>query len=99
MSPVVVLAAAGLVSWLLRVLFIALVPATRLPGPVLRALGHAGPATLAALVASGLARPASPIALLPALAALLVGGLVTWRTRRALAGTAAAIAAFALLTL
>jgi branched-subunit amino acid transport protein len=66
-----VLTGAGLVSWVLRVLFIVLVPARRLPPRVRRALPHTGPAALAALLATGLARSGSgggsPVAVLLAL--------------------------------
>jgi len=81
-------------------LFITVVPAARLPEPVQRALRHTGPAALAALVGTALVAPppagASPLAV-PA--ALLVGAVVAWRTRSMLASTAAAIGAFALISL
>jgi branched-subunit amino acid transport protein len=99
MSTVLVLAAAALVSWTLRVLFITVVPATRLPDPVRRALDHAAPAVLAAVVATALTRPSAELPTGPAVLALAAGALVAWRTRRALAATVTAIAAFALLTL
>ena len=53
MSAALVLTAAGMVSWVLRVVFIVLVPAHRLPQSAHRALRHTGPAALAALVATG----------------------------------------------
>ena len=73
MSAALVVTAAGLVSWVLRVLFIVLVPARRLPPRVRRALPHTGPAALAALLATGLTRSGSgggsPVAVLLALVA------------------------------
>jgi branched-subunit amino acid transport protein len=100
MSPALVLTAAGLVSWVLRVLFIVLVPAHRLPQGAHRALRHTGPAALAALVATGLARSGSgggsPAALL---LALLAAALVAHHTRSPLLATGAGVGAFALLTL
>lgn len=99
MSTALILTAAGLVSWLLRVLFITLVPASRLPARVRETLRHGAPAALAALIATGLARPSAAAPVLPMLLALLAGAVVAWRTRRMLAATATAIAAFTLLTL
>lgn len=97
MSPAVVLVTAGVLSWLLRVSFVALVPAARLPAGTRRTLRHTGPAALAALVATGLARPGNT-ALLPALLALLACAVVALRTRNLLASTATALGVFALLT-
>jgi branched-subunit amino acid transport protein len=99
MTVLLALVAAGVVSWLLRVLFIAVVPAARLPEGFRRAVAHAGPAALAALIAAGLVRPGPGITPLPVLLALFAGGVVAWRTRHLLASTATAIAVFTLLTL
>jgi branched-subunit amino acid transport protein len=100
MSAGLVLTGAGLVSWVLRVLFIVLVPARRLPPPVHRALAHTGPAALAALLATDLAQSGfdggSPVALL---LALLAAALVARRTRSLLLATGAGIGASVLLTL
>jgi hypothetical protein len=49
MSPVWLLLAAGVVSWAMRVLFIAVIPADRLPDRARRALTDATPAVLTAL--------------------------------------------------
>jgi branched-subunit amino acid transport protein len=99
-AAVLALTAAGLATWLLRVLFVTLVPARRLPAPVRRGLDHAAPAVLAALVATSLVGDAGPLALItpsPMLIALVTGGAVAVMTRQPLAGIAAALGSFALL--
>ncbi|MGD9525680.1 AzlD domain-containing protein [Pseudonocardia sp.] len=97
MSAAVGLAAAGVVSWVLRVLFIAVVPVRRLPDRLRATLNHAGTAVLAALVAGGLARPPGGGVPVGAVLALLVGALAAWRTRSLLVSVAAAVGTFALL--
>jgi branched-subunit amino acid transport protein len=78
MTAYLALAGAVTVTWTLRVLFITLVPATRLPAPVRRALPHVGPAVLAALVAAALfGSPGVQPALL--LGAAVTGALAWWR--------------------
>ncbi|MGZ4666321.1 MAG: AzlC family ABC transporter permease [Frankiaceae bacterium] len=57
-----VLVAAGIVSWSLRIAFITLVPAARLPEQARVALRHVAPAALAALVVTGLAKQAGSAA-------------------------------------
>jgi branched-subunit amino acid transport protein len=79
-----ILVAAGVASWLLRVLFITLVPASRLPGGFRDALEHLGVAVPAALVATALAKHAASGGLLasaPAGLALLASAVVA-RHRR-----------------
>jgi branched-subunit amino acid transport protein len=49
----VVLLASSVVTWLLRVGFIVIVPARRLPEGLRRVLDHAAVAALAALLANG----------------------------------------------
>ena len=99
MSPALVLATAGLLSWSLRVLFITLVPAHRMPVRLRGMLKHTSPAVVAALVATGLSRPSGSGFPAPAVLALLVSGLVAWRTRSLLLSTVAAVGAFALFDL
>lgn len=87
MNPVIVLALAAAVTWLLRISFIALVPAARLPVRVQSALDDVAPAVMAALVVSSLAHGEGIAGLvLSDVAAALVAALVAWRTRH-LAGT------------
>jgi branched-subunit amino acid transport protein len=50
MSALAVLAAGGLASWVLRILFVTLVPAQRLPARFRAAIASAGPAAMAALL-------------------------------------------------
>jgi branched-subunit amino acid transport protein len=79
MTALVALAGAVVVTWVLRVLLITVVPATRLPGVVQRALPHVGPAVLMALVAAALL--GSPGGVHPAflLGAALTGAVAWWR--------------------
>ena len=100
-TAVLTLTAAGLVTWLLRVLFVTVVPARRLPARVLRSLPHVAPAVLAPLVVVGLVDRGGPLVLVtpsPELAALVCGGLVAVAARRPVVGIAAALGCFALLT-
>jgi branched-subunit amino acid transport protein len=73
-----IVAAAG-VTWLLRVLFIALIPGDRLPRSVRRSLAVAGPAAMAALVVVAVVGVRTP------------GGAPPWRHLAAV--TVAAVAA------
>jgi branched-subunit amino acid transport protein len=79
MTALAALIGAAVVTWVLRVLLITLVPATRLPGVARRALPHVGPAVLMALVAAALF--GSPGGVRPAflLGAALTGAVAWWR--------------------
>ena len=95
MTTILALAAAAGVTWMLRVTFIAAVPAERLPVRVRGALEQLPSAVMAGLVASHLAHGAGPAGLLsPALAAAAVAALVAAVSRSfpltVLAGIAAA---------
>ena len=59
MNALTLFAAAGLVSWLLRVSFVTLLPAQRLPRRIRGALASAGPAAMASMLAAELGRSAS----------------------------------------
>jgi branched-subunit amino acid transport protein len=92
---VLALSLGALATWLLRVSFIGLLPADRLPAAVRRSLPHVGPAVLGALVVTGLVGQGGPAALLqpsPRHLALLAAGLVAWRIRNLAAPMAAALA-------
>lgn len=94
----VALLAVGATSYLMRIAAITLVPASRLPAAVRRALGHAGPAAIAAMVGTGVAAGASLPDLavrLPTLAGALVAGLVAWRWRGILLPVVAGLATVA----
>ena len=95
MSAVLALSAGAVATWLLRVSFINLLPADRLPAVLRRTLRHAGPAALGALVVTSLAGSGGPAALVVPSAphlALIVAGLVAWRVRNLVAPMAAALA-------
>jgi branched-subunit amino acid transport protein len=104
MKTVLALGAGALVTWVLRTVFIALVPADRLPARVRRMLRHVGPAMLGAMIVTLLVGHGGLPALVTPSArhlALLVAGLVAWRVRNVAVSMAAALAvmvAAALLT-
>ena len=90
MTALLASAGAVLVTWLLRVLFITLVPAGHLPAVVQRALPHVGPAVLAAVVAAALlgGRGGADVGSLAGAAAVC---LVAWRSGSILLATAAGL--------
>lgn len=95
MTALVVLVAAAAVTWLLRVLFIAVVPASRLPAALQRVLAHTGTVVMAALVATELGRSGGVSALVvPSvpLLSLAAAGAVAWRTRHLAASVGVAVA-------
>lgn len=83
MSAVLVLLLAAVATWLLRVCFITLVPASTLPARIRLALDDVRPAVMAALLVTHLARSQgiAGLVLADVLAALLAA-LVAWRTRK-----------------
>ena len=94
MSAFIGLSLGALATWLLRVGFITLLPADRLPEGLRRALRHAGPAVLAALVVTSLVGHSGPAALVQPSAqhlALLAAALVAWRVRNVAAPIAVAL--------
>jgi branched-subunit amino acid transport protein len=94
MSAFVALALGALATWLLRVSFITLLPADRLPDRLRRSLRHVGPAVLAALVVTSLMGTGGPAALAAPSAehvALLAAGVVAWRFRNLVAPITAAV--------
>jgi branched-subunit amino acid transport protein len=94
MSALLALSACAVATWLLRVVFITLLPADRLPGAVHRALRHAGPAVLGAMVVTSVIGPDGLAALAPSVrhVALLAAALVAWRVRNLAAPISAALA-------
>jgi branched-subunit amino acid transport protein len=98
----VVLFASGLLTWMLRVGFIVILPARRLPSGVRRLLDQAAIAALAALLGTALAGQGGPLVLVtpsPVLGAAVAGLLVAWRTRRMGLTVVAAVAVLWLLQL
>jgi branched-subunit amino acid transport protein len=94
MSALLTLSACAVATWLLRVAFITLLPADRLPGVAHRALRYAGPAVLGAMVVTSLIGPDGLAALAPSARhlALLAAALVAWRVRNLAAPIIAALA-------
>lgn len=66
---------AAVATYVLRILLITLVPASRLPDSVRRLLPHVGPAVLAALVAAALFRPSGTLQPAFVLGAVLTGAV------------------------
>jgi branched-subunit amino acid transport protein len=94
MSAFVALSLGALATWLLRVAFIAVLPADRLPEGLLRALRHVGPAVLGALVVTTLVgHDGLPALFVPSARhlALLAAALVAVRFRNLAAPIAAAL--------
>jgi branched-subunit amino acid transport protein len=94
MSALLTLSACAVATWLLRVAFITLLPADRLPGAAHGALRYAGPAVLGAMVVTGLIGPDGLAALAPSARhlALLAAALVASRVRNLAAPIIAALA-------
>jgi branched-subunit amino acid transport protein len=75
--------ALGAVSWVLRIAFITLLPADRLPARLREGLEYLAPAVLAAIVTVelvGLARDAEPLDAMALAAAGAAIGVVAYRT-------------------
>ena len=94
MSALLTLSACAVATSLLRVAFITLLPADRLPGAAHRALRYAGPAVLGAMVVTSLIGPDGLAALAPSARhlALLAAALAAWRVRNLAAPIIAALA-------
>ncbi len=98
MTATLALLVGALATYVLRVSFIALVPADRLPARVRLALDDVGPAAMAAIVATHLAHRSGPAGLWsPSLVAAFVAALVAWRTRSLGATVLVGIGAMAVL--
>lgn len=98
MTPVLVLLLAAVATWLLRIAFITLVPAGRLPERVRRSLDDVAPAVMAALVVTHLAHGEGVAGLaLADVLAVLVASLVAWRTRQLAATVVAGVLAAGIL--
>ncbi len=95
MIPALALLAGVAVTYVLRITFIALVPADRLPRGIRDALDDVGPAAMAAILATHLAHggtPPSP----PTLVGVAVAAAVAWRTRNLAATVVSGITTVAL---
>ena len=84
MIPLLAMVALGAVSWVLRIAFITLLPADRLPARLQNGLEYLAPAVLAAIVAAelvALARDAEPLDTMVLVAAGAAITAVAYRTR------------------
>ena len=83
MTPLLILAGAGAVSWVLRVLFITLIPARNLPEKLRIALTSAGPAAMAAMLATEFSdvRSVESTALAPWVVGAAMAALLAHRAR------------------
>jgi len=91
--------ALGLACWVLRTIFVLMVPADRLPAPVAQALQHLAPAALASIIAVeliGVVDLSNPTSTLQSVGVVLVAGAVAKLTRSmtwtVLAGVVAVLA-------
>jgi branched-subunit amino acid transport protein len=100
MTATIVLLLAAATTWVLRIAFIALVPAARLPDRVHAALDDVAPAVMAALLVSSLAHGRGIPGLVPSdVAAALLAAAVAWRTRHLAATVVVGVVAAGLLRL
>lgn len=84
MTALLSMVALGAISWVLRIAFITLLPADRLPARLQNGLEYLAPAVLAAIVAVelvALVRDAEPLDAMALAAAGAAIGLVAYRTR------------------
>jgi len=91
--------ALGLACWVLRTIFVLMVPADRLPATVAQALQHLAPAALASIIAVeliGVVDLSNPTSTLQSVGVVLVAGAVAKLTRSmtwtVLAGVVAVLA-------
>lgn len=100
MTATIVLLFAVVITWLLRVTFVAVVPAGRLPGRVHAALDDVAPAVMGAIVVTHLAHGQGISGLsLPDLGAVAVSGFVALKTKNLAATVATGVVAAGLLRL
>jgi branched-subunit amino acid transport protein len=99
MIPALALLAGVAVTYVMRIAFITLVPADRLPERVRDAMDDVGPAAMAAIIATHLAHGGSPAgSLAPTLIGVVVASAVAWRTGNLAATVATGIATVTLAT-
>ena len=101
MTALLVLASAGAVSWVLRVLFITLVPARNLPEKLRIALTSAGPAAMAAMLATEFndTRSVENTALAPWVVGAAIAALLAHRVRNLGVTVVGGTVAYGLVTL
>jgi branched-subunit amino acid transport protein len=97
MTALVIVLAASLVTWLLRIGFITVLPAERLPARIQRAFDDVAPAVLAAIVVSHVAHAGGPGTIpWPTLAAVLAAAVLAWRSRNLALPVVVGVAVFGL---
>jgi branched-subunit amino acid transport protein len=97
MTALVIVLAASLVTWLLRIGFITVLPAERLPARIQHAFDDVAPAVLAAIVVSHVVHAGGPGAIpWPTLAAVLAAAVVAWRSRNLVLPVVIGVAVFGL---
>jgi branched-subunit amino acid transport protein len=98
MTALVIVLAASVASWLLRIGFITVVPAERLPARVHRAFDDVAPAVLAAIVVTHVVRAGGPGELpWETLAAVLAAAVAAWHSRNLALPVVVGVAVFGLL--
>jgi branched-subunit amino acid transport protein len=98
MTALLIVLSASLATWLLRIVFITVLPAERLPARVQRAFDDVAPAVLAAIVVSHLVRAgASGEIPWQTLGAVLAAAAVAWRSRNLALPVVVGVAVFGLL--
>jgi branched-subunit amino acid transport protein len=97
-TALLIVLGASLATWLLRIVFITVLPAERLPARVQRAFDDVAPAVLAAIVVSHVVRAGGPGGIpWPTLGAVLAAAVVAWRSRNLALPVAVGVAVFGLL--
>jgi branched-subunit amino acid transport protein len=98
MTALVIVLTASVATWLLRIGFIAVIPAERLPARVHRAFDDVAPAVLAAIVVTHVVRAGGPGELpWETLAAVLAAAVVAWHSRNLALPVVVGVAVFGLL--
>jgi branched-subunit amino acid transport protein len=83
MTPMLAMLVLAAVCWFMRILFVVVIPANRLPDPVRTALQYLAPSVLAALVAVELANATSdtdPVGAAVMVGAILAAAVIARRT-------------------
>ena len=100
MTALLMLTVGVFITWTLRIVFITVVPAARMPSRVQLALEDVAPSVMAAIVALHLVGGDAGGAVSPVPAgAALIGGVVSWRTRNLGLTVVAGVVAYGLLRL
>jgi branched-subunit amino acid transport protein len=98
MTALLIVLTASLATWLLRIGFITMLPAERLPARVQRAFDDVAPAVLAAIVVSHVVRAGGPNEISwPTLAAVAAAAAVAWRSKNLALPVVVGVAVFGLL--